>query len=125
MRSHEDKRNIIEFLSDSPHIRLSCKKAGVSSATFYRWIQKDKKFKKEVGVALKTGRGLIVEVAEMMLIKKVQDKDLGAIKFALQQNSKRYQPTKPKEPPYDGREYNSKLSLLDLAKELDEEEKRK
>jgi predicted DNA-binding transcriptional regulator AlpA len=90
MISNEQKAKIVEVLLETPIIHHACKKAGVSRATFYRLCHSDKKFKKEVDRALQEGRWVINDVAESMLLKKINEGHFGATKYWLGHNDPRY-----------------------------------
>ena len=91
MRLSDDKKRIVEILSEHPYIYYACGKVGISRATFYRWKHEDKDFSSEVNKSLEYGRENLKEVAESMLMRKVKEKNLEAIKFALRHNNKRYE----------------------------------
>lgn len=101
MNQAKVKKEILDFLADSPYVNLACKKVGISRATYYRWRVKDKKFRGEVEIAIGNGRDTFREIAESMLLKKVKEGNLDAIKYALQHNDKRYEPIKPMPPKFD------------------------
>src|SRR6266481_7285936 len=90
-RNEQDKESFLEILANTPFINHACKKAGISRATVYRLIKDDYRFKQKVNRALKSGRVNLVEVAETVLVKKIQAGEFGPIKFFLSHNSKRYQ----------------------------------
>jgi hypothetical protein len=90
MISNEQKAKLVETLLETPIIRHACKKADISRATFYRLCHSDKKFKKDVDRALQEGRWLMNDVAESVLIKKIQEENLSAVKYWLGHNDPRY-----------------------------------
>jgi hypothetical protein len=101
MRTSDDKKRIVEILSENPWIYIACKKVGISRATFYRWKKEDKTFASQTNEALAHGRENIKDVCEAQLMKKVKAENLDAIKFALQHNNKRYEPKKSVAPIFD------------------------
>lgn len=95
MKGKYYKLKFIEQLKEAPFFSYAAKKAGVARATIYRWYNGDKEFKEAVDSALTDGRSQLGDLAEMKLIEKIKEKDLGAIKFYLQNNSPRYRPKLP------------------------------
>ncbi len=96
MRSHEDKERFLQELSDIPLVSVVCKRIGISKATIYRWKDKDKKFEKRLGVALKQGRGGINDLAEGQVVTLIKKGDFRASKFWLENNNSRYIKPRPK-----------------------------
>lgn len=91
MAKHNDTRaKTLEMIAEMPFVNQACKKAGISRATFYRWKKDNPEFREGVKKALSEGRENIAEIAEVMLMKRVRDGDMNAIKFALTHNSERY-----------------------------------
>lgn len=91
MAKHNDTRaKTIQMIAEMPFVNQACKKAGISRATFYRWKKDNPEFREGVNKALKEGRENIAEIAEVMLMKKVRDGDINAIKFTLAHNTNRY-----------------------------------
>jgi len=94
MVDSETKNKLIKEMEKSGNVYLSCLKVGVDKASYYRWIKKDKKFKKKSDEAIRIGRENNNDFAEHVLMLKVKDKDLPAIKYVLGHNSPRYKPKK-------------------------------
>lgn len=93
MAKHNDTRaKTIQMIAEMPFVNQACKKAGISRATFYRWKKDNPEFREGVKKALSEGRENIAEIAEVMLMKRVRDGDMNAIKFTLNHNSDRYKP---------------------------------
>lgn len=88
----ETKEKLLKEIEKSGNVSLSCLKVGVDKATFYRWRKDDKQFSKKANEAIKRGRESNCDLAEHALMLKVKDKDLGAIKYQLSNNSPRYKP---------------------------------
>ncbi|MES2930843.1 MAG: hypothetical protein V4665_03620 [Patescibacteria group bacterium] len=101
MRNPEDKKKLLEILSETPSILYACRKVGIVRATFYRWCADDEDFHFAVKSAIKYGRQNDVDVIEMRLTKKAKEGDLNAIKFFLEHNDDRYKKYRPRENPYD------------------------
>lgn len=92
MKAKYEQTKFIKLLGEVPFISYAAKKSGISRATIYRWKKENPEFKEAINKALKHGRETLVDVAEMALVEKIKAKDLGAIKFFLQHNDKRYLP---------------------------------
>ena len=97
--SEEDRKKFLETLAATPFIRHAARKAGIHPSTIYNWMECDPDFKKKLKRALKSGRSSLVEVGEVALVNKVRDGDMGAIKYLLANNSKRYGSKIPLRPP--------------------------
>lgn len=88
--NEQDHERFLDVLAERPFINYACKKSGISRAAVYRWMKDNRHFKRKVDKALQVGRENIVEIAEVALLKKVQEGNVVAIKFALSNLSKRY-----------------------------------
>jgi hypothetical protein len=84
------KEKLIEVLNKNPIIQPACDRCGISRATFYRWRSGDQKFAEKVEKAITEGRTLVTELAESKLMNAIKSENLGAIKYWLQYNDKRY-----------------------------------
>lgn len=89
-RDEQTREKFLEILATTPFINHACKKVGISRATIYRWMKDNYRFRQKVLKATDNGRENLIEVAEVSLINKVRTGDLGAVKFFLTHNSKRY-----------------------------------
>lgn len=91
---HEKKPNkkmrVIKELVLVPIVQLACKRAGVSRATYYRWLKEDPKFSLECDEALKKGQQSINDLGESKLIHRVNEGDMRAISFWLSNNKENY-----------------------------------
>lgn len=89
------KLALINELEDNPIIEIACKKAGVSRATYYRWIKDDKDFKYDANYAQKHGVDKVNDAVESTLINlAIKDRSLGAIKFWLENRHPGFRPNK-------------------------------
>lgn len=96
MVSDEDIEKLLETLEEIPILQFACKRVGVARATVYRWLESDEAFRKKYNKALKTGRKNMTDHAESKLFKLIDEKNLGAIKYFLDANDRRYyKPRKP------------------------------
>ena len=89
-RIKKDKEKFLEILEKSPVVQIACERSGVSKATFYRWKDTDKEFTGKVEVALREGNSLISDIAISQLISAIKEKNLGAIKFWLENHHNDY-----------------------------------
>lgn len=79
------KIQFIENYKSELNISASCRAIGVSRQTFYEWISKDKKFKREVNEIEES----IIDDVESKLMEKIKSGDLGAIIFFLKTKGKK------------------------------------
>lgn len=80
----------LELLKETPNIRYVCNKLGIHPATYYRWKIRHPEFFGEVIIALDIGRTKINDIAESVILKKVQEGDIGMCKYWLGNNNPRY-----------------------------------
>lgn len=78
-------------LKQTPIIQVTCSKAGVSRATFYRWRKEDDEFSDLVDEALSQGKLFINDLAETKLLSAIQDENLTAVIFWLKNHHWDYQ----------------------------------
>lgn len=90
MIDDKTKQKLLKEISNYGNVYLSCLKVGVDKATYYRWKQQDKEFRKLANKAEKMGRENINDIAEHSLLKNVKDGNQRAIEYTLSHNSKRY-----------------------------------
>ena len=83
-------RTMIEYLERTPVVESACSKLNISRSTFYRWMESDLEFKKQVEQALQQGRSVVDDVAESHLISGVKNGNMTAVKFWLSNNNERY-----------------------------------
>ncbi len=84
------KKRVIKELMLVPIVQLACKRAGVSRATYYRWLKEDPKFALECDEALEEGRQSINDLAESKLIHRINEGDMRAITLWLSNNKENY-----------------------------------
>ncbi len=89
-RQEKDKQALIEALKEMPIIQLACRKAGISRATYYRWCEGDKEFRRQSDDALSQGVEFINDMSESQLITLIKEKKMPAIAMWLKHNHKRY-----------------------------------
>lgn len=66
------------------NVSATCSAAGISRRTFYKWKEKDEKFRE----ACEEGEESLIDFAESQLLQKVNDGDLTAIIFILKTKGK-------------------------------------
>lgn len=89
-RIQKDRQKFLEILEKNPVIQIAIDHSGISKATFYRWRDADKEFAQKVEAALTEGNSLISDIAIAQLISAIKEKNLGAIKFWLQNHHPDY-----------------------------------
>lgn len=90
----KSKIQILELLKINPIVQIACQKSGISRATYYRWREKDKKFKEQSDLALKEGVCFINDLAESQLLSSIKEKNMTAIIFWLKNRHPNYDTTK-------------------------------
>jgi hypothetical protein len=86
------KSTVVKQLKKTPIVQVSCKKVGISRATFYRWKKEDKKFANDAESAIEEGLGLINDMAESQLITAIKEGNLTGIIFWLKNHHRQYSP---------------------------------
>jgi molybdenum-dependent DNA-binding transcriptional regulator ModE len=86
------KAKLLRELEEHPLVERACKKAGISKATYYRWLNKDTLFRRDVEGAQEKGRAKFNDFAESKLLENVNANIHQAIVYWLRHNSKRYRP---------------------------------
>ena len=109
IRQVKEKQLLIEEMRKTPVIEIVCKKNSVSRATYYRWQQEDKEFKRQSRDAIDYGIEFINDMSESQLITLNKEKKMPAIAMWLKHNHKRYGSK--------GREYIPIASIEDLSPE--------
>ena len=84
------KQNLLKEIEKFGNVYLSCLKIGVDKATYYRWKQKDEKFREKADEAERIGRENISDIAEHALLQNIKEKNQRAIEYALNHNSEIY-----------------------------------
>lgn len=92
MRWRGTRSKFLEILREKPFLSSAAKNVGVARATIYRWLKDDPVFAAEVAKALELGKDHLNDFAETKLVTLINRESLGAIKFWLQNNNKRYMP---------------------------------
>lgn len=74
---------IIEKLKSNPIVSTVLKQVGISRATFYRWMQANKHFERLVEGARGLSVSQINDLCEAQLINLVKEKNIGSIRYWL------------------------------------------
>ncbi len=90
MRKSSLKGKFVEKLRTTPIISVACSQLGISRTSYYRWMNKDEKFRTKVEEALAEGTELINDLAENQLIAGIKDKNIGAITWWLRHRNPKY-----------------------------------
>jgi hypothetical protein len=86
------KQKLLDEIQKIGNVCFACQKTGINKATYYRWKEKDKKFKEKADEAEKIGRENISDIAEYSLLQNVKKGDQRAIEYTLGHNSSVYEP---------------------------------
>lgn len=86
------KKKVLSALGEMRIVTHACKKAGVSTSSFYRWVQEDEAFEVKCEEAIKEGTNKICDVAEAVLIGKIQKGDASIAKYWLEKHREDYKP---------------------------------
>lgn len=89
-RQTKEKELLLTQLRKVPIIETACQMINVSRATFYRWRDRDEKFRAAADKALAEGASLVSDVAESQLLTLIKDGNLGAIVFWLRNHHPAY-----------------------------------
>jgi len=90
MIDDETKQKLLNEIQKFGNVYLSSLKVGVDKATYYRWKQKNKKFKEKADEAERIGRENMCDISEHTLMQNVKEKNQRAIEYVLNHNSERY-----------------------------------
>lgn len=89
-RQEKEKEALLEQLEKVPIVHIACAKAGVGRTTYYRWLREDKEFCHATDECRQKGIDAINDLAESVIIKKIQEGDVGAAKYWLNHNHPNY-----------------------------------
>lgn len=95
------KKKLLEELGKTGNVSVSCLRAGISRATFYRLVKKSSEFSEAAEKAEFLGRENMIDTVEWALIKKASGGDSRLMEFYLSHNSKRYRSIPKNEKNYD------------------------
>jgi hypothetical protein len=95
MKKHYKENQFIEQLERVPNVSLACEKVGIARNTVYRWCAEDSDFKARMDTALESGVHSVNDLAESKLISHINNGNMRAIQYWLDNNKKNY--IKPRE----------------------------
>jgi hypothetical protein len=96
MKRHRKENIFLEQLRTIPNISLACEKVGLSRNTIYRWCNEDLEFKKNLDEAISAGTESVNDLAESKLINHINQGNMQAIRYWLDNNKKTYIRPRPK-----------------------------
>ena len=116
LKTEASKKQVLEYLAESGNISFSCKRAGISRETYYRWIDEDRPFSASALESISSGKSFINDLAHTHLVKNIQQGDMQAIRFQLSNCHPDY---RPKAPMKDEVEPVSRIELFDAHQHPD------
>jgi hypothetical protein len=90
MKKHYKEIPFIEQLEKVPNVSLACEKIGIARNTVYRWCSEDPDFKARMDKALTAGTSSVNDLAESKLISHINNGNMRAIQYWLDNNKKNY-----------------------------------
>ncbi len=94
MIDEKTKKKLLDELEKIGNAYHACRRLGMDPSTYHRWREKDAAFRKLSDAAIRIGRTNMTDIGEGALMKKVNEEDLGAIKYLLGHNSPHYKPNR-------------------------------
>ena len=89
-RQQKEKELLLKSLSEMPIVEIATKKAGVSRASYYRWLKEDLEFLKQSDKAIQEGREFINDMSEAQIVQMIKKEKMPAIALWLKNNNPRY-----------------------------------
>jgi len=89
-RQDRQKELLLAQLRKTPIVQVACEKAGVSRATYYRWLNDDAAFAASAQEACAEGAALVSDMAESQVLNLIRSGNLGAITFWLRHRHAAY-----------------------------------
>ncbi|MDD5710747.1 MAG: phBC6A51 family helix-turn-helix protein [Candidatus Colwellbacteria bacterium] len=124
MKKDRLAKKFLEELSEVPIVSDSCEKVGISRNTPYRWRREDPVFSKEMSRAMSMGVNHVSDLAESKLIQKIQQGDMAAIKYWLNNRKRNYARPRPKDYWDTKRIEGNIIQLVDMSRDTAKKEKR-
>lgn len=97
-RIQQQQTKLLELLAESGNVSYSCKRAGISRDTYYRWRADDEPFSLKADKAVTGGKEFVNDLAHTKLIQMINDGHFGAVKFQLSNCHDDYHPKKTTSP---------------------------
>lgn len=89
-RQDKEKELVLKHLRKTPIVQIVCDRAGIGRASYYRWRNEDKNFKKAADEAIIEGELFINDMSESQIISLIKEKNWSAISFWLKHNHPKY-----------------------------------
>jgi len=96
MKKHYKENKFLEQLERVPNVSLACEKVGLARNTIYRWRSEDPAFAARMDTALQAGTESVNDLAESKLISHINNGNMRAIQYWLDNNKKNYIKPRPK-----------------------------
>lgn len=96
MKKYRKEKPFLEELRKIPNISLACEKVGIARNTVYRWRNEDSDFDARVEDALVSGVESVNDLAESKLVTNINNGNMRAIQYWLDNNKKTYIRPRPK-----------------------------
>lgn len=97
MKRYKREKAFLEEIRMVPNISVACENVGLSRNTVYRWCHEDPDFKVRLDEAINTGTESVSDLAESKLIAYINDGNLRAIQYWLDNNKRNYARPRPKD----------------------------
>lgn len=89
-RRDRNKDKFLERLREAPVIQAAAMYAGIHRCTYYRWYDEDPVFQAEADKAIEEGRSFVSDLCDAVVIKKIKEESLAAVKVWQSAYSPRY-----------------------------------
>ena len=90
MKKFRNEQPFLDQLALIPNVSFACEKIGVSRNTVYRWCKEDPDFQTRMDEALVSGLDSINDLAESKLVSHINNGNLRAIQYWLDNHKKEY-----------------------------------
>ena len=89
-KNHQTREKLLAELRKTPIVQVACRRADVSTSTYYRWREEDESFAEAADKALLEGTRLVNDMAESQLLTAIRDQNMTAIIFWLKHHHNNY-----------------------------------
>ena len=100
MKKHRKEVPFLKQLEKVPNVSLACEIVGIARNTVYRWRSEDPAFAARMDTALVAGTESVNDLAESKLISHINNGNMRAIQYWLDNNKKNYIKPRPKVHPF-------------------------
>lgn len=115
MKLQRIKKKFLDEIKEFPSVSRACQRCNISRQSFYRWCKEDSNFKNEYDISLGQGVDLINELAESKIFTKINNGELPAIRYWLDNNSKKYRKPREKTPLLDSMIDDDQISSITIT----------